>query len=755
MVYNKAIDIMQENYIKSSSSNLNYTRELVDKEFSYIDKYISDLSTKPELRRIINLENPPQGSSDMYWFYEFYEFYNSMNLGDVKNGNKVFLLIDKNKTVFSKHYASFSFKDFYDNYFFYEDLDYDQWHSLYFGKRYYCDYVAEKAITINNTEEDYITLLYTIPIIQDQERVPNRKPVIAYLLNADNLKKMLQTTVSGTGSWAYIVNENNQIITSTSSDTGIIPNINNGSGYTFTSIDNEEVLAVYTELFNVPWYFVSITPLSSMKASLNQFRYISMGVLSVAMLIGLIIAVFMSYRNTKPIGKLMDMMQNFILEKDDSTRNEINRIQNGIGEIINDNTQMRKSITAQYDYLRILFFEKLMEGEFQNSKELDMAREHLDIDIRGNYFITILIRINYMDQLVNEEIVKEQDVYRAVLNKALTNTFGKKGYIHILNQNELVLLLSFHDNKEYRNELKDVIDEVSNSFASNFAAKPIFGIGSLHDSLLDVHLSLKEARYAADCMLYSNMKNTIIWYQDLKHNRYPQYYYTNEIEQRIVHLTKSGNYRGLKLTFSNMYINTIANKDMPDPMKRVFLNDLCATMIKLSEDLEIEVESKLLEGAAYLKAPEQYFESLWDGYSRICNFFLNRKKSHNQRLKEDMINYLNENFTDSSLCVASISRRFNLSEGYFSQFFKDQTGETFSRYLESLRMEYASSMLSRTNSSIKEIALQSGYCNATTFRRAFKRVKRMTPTEYIEANAGHQAVNDTMKYKDNNEKISE
>jgi transcriptional regulator GlxA family with amidase domain len=48
-------------------------------------------------------------------------------------------------------------------------------------------------------------------------------------------------------------------------------------------------------------------------------------------------------------------------------------------------------------------------------------------------------------------------------------------------------------------------------------------------------------------------------------------------------------------------------------------------------------------------------------------------------------------------------------------------------------MDYANSLLIQENLSIDEIAIQSGYNSTNTFRRAFRRVNGLSPTEYIKA----------------------
>ena len=43
--------------------------------------------------------------------------------------------------------------------------------------------------------------------------------------------------------------------------------------------------------------------------------------------------------------------------------------------------------------------------------------------------------------------------------------------------------------------------------------------------------------------------------------------------------------------------------------------------------------------------------------------------------------YLQENYTDPSLCLSKVGDRFNISDTYLSHMFKEKTGQNFSVYL--------------------------------------------------------------------------
>lgn len=73
----------------------------------------------------------------------------------------------------------------------------------------------------------------------------------------------------------------------------------------------------------------------------------------------------------------------------------------------------------------------------------------------------------------------------------------------------------------------------------------------------------------------------------------------------------------------------------------------------------------------------------------------------------------------------------NLSVSAFSKQFKLVTNRTFTQFLTEVRINSACDIMKRDpEMTIAEIIYKSGFNNATMFNRAFKKVKRMTPSQF-------------------------
>ncbi len=72
----------------------------------------------------------------------------------------------------------------------------------------------------------------------------------------------------------------------------------------------------------------------------------------------------------------------------------------------------------------------------------------------------------------------------------------------------------------------------------------------------------------------------------------------------------------------------------------------------------------------------------------------------------------------------------HMSGSGFSRFFKAHTGMTFQEFVADVRVSRACELLGTTDHSIIEIALDCGFRELTTFNRAFRKYRDMTPSQY-------------------------
>ena len=111
---------------------------------------------------------------------------------------------------------------------------------------------------------------------------------------------------------------------------------------------------------------------------------------------------------------------------------------------------------------------------------------------------------------------------------------------------------------------------------------------------------------------------------------------------------------------------------------------------------------------------------------------IQEKSTAQNVLCKNTLDYIKENYCDSSLSLDQIGEALGMHKNYISRFFKEVYGYTLFSYMEKMRIQKACELLSVSDMKIEAIAIAVGYTSGASFRRAFKKVKGVSPGEFRE-----------------------
>lgn len=88
---------------------------------------------------------------------------------------------------------------------------------------------------------------------------------------------------------------------------------------------------------------------------------------------------------------------------------------------------------------------------------------------------------------------------------------------------------------------------------------------------------------------------------------------------------------------------------------------------------------------------------------------------------------------ENNLSVSDIAQQFNYNPDYLSRMFKQKTGMSLLKYINTLKITKAKKMLLSSDDSIKEIAYKLGFSDEKYFMKLFKSIENVTPTQFRNA----------------------
>jgi len=108
---------------------------------------------------------------------------------------------------------------------------------------------------------------------------------------------------------------------------------------------------------------------------------------------------------------------------------------------------------------------------------------------------------------------------------------------------------------------------------------------------------------------------------------------------------------------------------------------------------------------------------------------INESREQKDPITSFVQQFVNEHL-EQDISLDLVADKLNISRSYLSTYFKEKTGESFSEYLNRIRIYKAKEMLGEMDLKIHDISARLGYQSVNSFIRMFKRYAGVTPGEY-------------------------
>ena len=93
------------------------------------------------------------------------------------------------------------------------------------------------------------------------------------------------------------------------------------------------------------------------------------------------------------------------------------------------------------------------------------------------------------------------------------------------------------------------------------------------------------------------------------------------------------------------------------------------------------------------------------------------------------IRHLDTHFFEATT-IDEASSSIGIPRRRFTQLFRGVTGQTWLNYVQELRVEHACKLLETTDRPITSIAFECGFAELSTFYRAFRKMRDVTPSAW-------------------------
>lgn len=714
-VYTEVLKSTRKKAVQDYYYSLHQSVASISSEMARARDIMNYLDKEPYFKGIALI----QGTPEIEKYYDISKTINflsaiSLNWNIINN---ILVVYRNNELVLSKNRVYHTYSSFYDYYIHYNELNVDEWRErtrsdIEKGQKKI--YPETGAYLLDEGERSIIT--YCVPFINNT--LSNRGMAL-FLIDRDELLKMLEIENKFSDSFICIRDQNENLILNHGYD-GEVGELLSSEDVNSFKYKGEPYTVFTVSDYDSGLTYIVGTPDLSYQQVLQPVKHLIYLYVLIAAIIGTVLSVMFAIYQYSPVKKLIDIVSSSGINYDKSN-NEYDYFKDAFLTVNEDKQKLFEQIQTLDSAIGASMFEKLLVGSYYTVAEKERIQKYYP-DIPQRFRLAIVdIRA---DSNTHNMGKTEKQLLNITFMNSLKKYWTDSILMHPIDENQIVFLIPVeHDNineKEMAsNKLVNIVQTLRNEIKINL----FFSISNIYSDLFSMHSAFNEAK---NIMRFRHSFNqTVVFVDDLAPGL-ENYAMSVECVRRLNEYLLIGDIgQASELIYSVFdfeYIDAADFKQLYFSVRGVILG-ACAN---LKDDTETVVIPVYDQEKSYSDLVEELVCACRD----ICNVYENRKKSHNSSLKENIMNFLMDNYANPEVYGIYVANQFGISEKYLYTFFKEQTGMNFAEYLEQLRLKQSLVLLENTRFSISEIAQKVGFNSSNTFYKAFKRVYSISPSNY-------------------------
>lgn len=469
------------------------------------------------------------------------------------------------------------------------------------------------------------------------------------------------------------------------------------------------------------WYYVLVLPVKESLSELAALKNIVMLLMLAALAVSIGLSLIQAVRKGKPV----DVALQALTPEGEEPESYVN-LGTAVSEIVKRHEDVLREVEQNKFSLQKNFFDDLLKAEFSTEAQLKAGAAKAGLDIDNQFYQTAYIQLfaeNDFD-IVDDQTMNEIRVLAQLMKNHLRSLCGHNVWFHKKNFNSEIAIFAIDHIEE---DVFDIIKQTQKWIMGECHIEITSGIGGTCNNLLLIWRSMEEARIALE---NCTRENPVLSYR-AELVKQDEYYFPAIAEDKLEESIRSGQWQETKdilaLLETENCINRKLRRTQFIKLNQKFLNVLGGACRKE------ELEEKAYWINEILMQPEiseqEYFQRLRQLYRKVCNDNVEKKQEQKSRIVEEIKDYIKAHYCESDMGLTRVGSEFRMSESYLSSLFKEQSGGNFGDFLETLRIEKACELLQDRTITVNEVAEEVGYNSVQSFRRAFKRVKGVSPKE--------------------------
>lgn len=500
--------------------------------------------------------------------------------------------------------------------------------------------------------------------------------------------------------------------------------------------NHKKYLVFYDPIPEENWTLVWIQPYHNLQIVLQSIRYSILVLTIVFLIVGLIIAFFVSDKIYNPVKMLLEGLSTKYNVDTNHSRDEFFLLNQIYSEAFNQLKSYQKESISKKNILHNYYLKKMItQSEQIKDSEWDKVSGEIPLDVHKTLCL-ILIRIDNFKQFEQKNNLHDRHLLKfAIINvvsEVLNRQFICDG-IDLKDDQAIILMNTSDDYTEdtvasLLVEAQAFIEKHIELSISFTISEPWAGKSLITKHYLKALLDSNRRYILGRGAMITSSK------ESLKVKEGDQPPLTHEDEVRIRGLIKTKDQEGL-FREVNLFFDTVSS--YPYTTIKSYIVYLVNVFISTFQELhQYSFSSYKMDIDEMIYKVIEY-EVIDDAKTCILHYiesyFMQQENHVEQRhklLAEAIKEIIDTNYNDSGLYTQYIANLLNMSSNHISKVFKDTMHISIKDYINDVRLSKAVQLLLNTQLTIDQIMLEVGIDNRSYFYRLFKKKYGTTPREY-------------------------
>lgn len=461
----------------------------------------------------------------------------------------------------------------------------------------------------------------------------------------------------------------------------------------------------------------------------SDVRHEGNGIFFLIIVVSVVISLFfvwLAFMESKKYYAPIDHMEQMVAatsgESDDQMENIINGIQNLIGE---KNGYREKMLTIA-PYARTGMLHSMITSKVE-TEAVHVFSEENYLDLKKPYFIVSVINMAYDGRpALTEEDHKQKikELFELVTNTYSTEEVQVVSYFRDIYNT--FLIVNFDDKQEMDELFYQMHKSVSNAM-EKYHCFVTMGVDIVRDDIGELRTACKEALKALDGIMADGRGE--VYFSEDSINISCEHYFPINYREKLKRCIQKRDKNEIHILLFDIYKKNMDMSGTPE-MYRALVDEFHLETTKaLKEITERNTLHLNIEKYAELGTLQEIF----DYYDAALLSIIDARQEQTEedfKLENDIKSYIEANYCDPNLSMQALMEQFNVSSKYLSIFCKDHYGMTYLQYIQTRRIKKAAELLQNDSLTLAEIGELCGYTNQLTFRRNFKSIMGVNPSDY-------------------------